>query len=106
LRHIERSWSRISSEDGGRKNNATEGIIGLAYQFRTRTTRSFKNIDKLLAIATCRSFCEVVMDCENYNKCFDSRRLGLALKKSPTILGMGLEWIFTQKGLTFLIYTC
>jgi len=48
LQHIERTWSRVSSEDGDRTNNATERIIGLDYKIRAKTTRGFKNIEKVL----------------------------------------------------------
>jgi len=48
LQHIERTWSRVSSEDDDRTNNATERIIGLDYKIRAKTTRGFKNIEKVL----------------------------------------------------------
>ena len=46
LQHIERTWVRISSDEGDRTNNATERIIGLNYKIRAKTMRGFKNIDK------------------------------------------------------------
>ena len=48
LQHIERTWGRISSDEGDRTNNATERIIGLNYKIRAKTMRGFKSIDKSL----------------------------------------------------------
>jgi transposase-like protein len=48
LQHIERTWSRVSSEEGDRTNNTTERIIGLDYKIRLKTMRGLKNDDKVL----------------------------------------------------------
>jgi len=48
LQHIERTWGRVSSDEGDRTNNATERIIGLNYKIRAKTMRGFKSIDKSL----------------------------------------------------------
>jgi len=48
LQHTKRTWSRVSSEDGDRTNNATEQIIVLDYNIRAKTTRGLKNIEKVL----------------------------------------------------------
>jgi len=48
LQHIERTWDRISSDEGDQTNNATERIIGLNYKIRAKTMRGFKSIDKSL----------------------------------------------------------
>jgi len=49
LQHIERTWERVSSEDGDRTNNATERVIGLTYKIRAKTMRGFKSWDKALS---------------------------------------------------------
>jgi len=49
LQHIERTWERVSSEDGDRTNNATERIIGLTYKIRAKTMRGLKSWDKVLS---------------------------------------------------------
>jgi hypothetical protein len=49
LQHIERTWGRVSSEDGDRTNNATERVIGLTYKIRAKTMRGFKSWDKVLS---------------------------------------------------------
>ena len=49
LQHIERTWERVSSEDGDRTNNATERVIGLTYKIRAETMRGFKGWDKALS---------------------------------------------------------
>lgn len=48
LQHIERTWERVSSDEGDRTNNATERLIGLDYKIRVKTMRGFKNDDKVL----------------------------------------------------------
>mgnify|MGYP001039315065 CR=1 FL=1 len=49
LQHIERTWERVSSEEGDRTNNATERVIGLTYKIRSKTMRGFKSWDKVLS---------------------------------------------------------
>jgi transposase-like protein len=48
LQHIERTWEKVSSDEGDRTNNATERIIGLDYKIRVKTMRGSKNDDKVL----------------------------------------------------------
>jgi hypothetical protein len=50
LQHIERTWGRVSSDEGDRTNNATERIIGLNYKIRAKTMRGFKSIEKSLCV--------------------------------------------------------
>jgi len=49
LQHIERTWEKVSSDEGDRTNNATERLIVLDYKIRARTMRGFKSLDKVLA---------------------------------------------------------
>jgi len=65
----------------------TEWIIGLDYKIRAKTTRGFKNIEKVLCHCYCRNFCGVGMVCVICEKWFDSHQLGITLKNSPQSLG-------------------
>lgn len=49
LQHIERTWEKVSSQEGDRTNNATERVIGLTYKIRAKTMRGFKSWDKALS---------------------------------------------------------
>jgi hypothetical protein len=49
LQHIERTWQKVSCDEGDRTNNATERIIGLDYKIRVKTMRGFKDWDKVLS---------------------------------------------------------
>lgn len=49
LQHVERTWQKVSCDQGDRTNNATERIIGLDFKIRAKTMRWFKSWDKLLS---------------------------------------------------------
>ena len=48
LQHVERTWQKVSCEQGDRTNNDTERIIGLDYKIRAKTMRGFKAWPKVL----------------------------------------------------------